>query len=198
MLQHLGTQPLETSRLLLRRFEMADAGDIYRNWVTDPEVCRFWTWQPHQNIEETKRLLAGWIQAYASPDYYHWAIVHKGRSQAIGYIYLADIDNANRSVSVHYALSRQYWNQGIMTEACRCVLDFAFCSLGAEKVHSNHHAANPASGRVQQKAGMRHVKTAYKQVPECERLSGDRCYYEITSADWNRAERWTRDKPFQF
>ena len=63
MLNHVGTQQLETDRLILRRHKMTDADDMYRNWVTDPEVCRFWQWKPHKNIDETKALLAGWIDS---------------------------------------------------------------------------------------------------------------------------------------
>ena len=51
-----------------------------------------------------------------------------------------------------------------MSEACKRVVDFAFNVLGAEKVHTNHHIENPASGKVMQKCGMRYVKTAYKEL----------------------------------
>ena len=188
MLNHVGTRQLETSRLILRRFEMTDAEDMYKNWVTDPEVCRFWSWHPHKNIKETKNLLAGWTKDYTKPDTYHWVIVSKNTAQAIGYIYLADINDANNSVSVHYALSRTYWNQGIMTEACACVIRFAFDILGTKRIHSRHHANNPASGRVQQKCGMRYSKTAYDTAPDCEDLRGEYLYHEILSSDRDRHE----------
>ena len=94
-------------------------------------------------------------------------MVSKNISEAIGYIYLADIDDTKNSVSVHYALSQKYWKQGIMTEVCKCVLNFAFNVLGLETVHTNHHIDNPASGRVLQKSGMKYIKTEYKIIPEC-------------------------------
>ena len=59
---HAGTQTIETDRLLLRKYEITDADDMYRNWVTDPAVSRFWGWKPHENIIETKSLLQGWIK----------------------------------------------------------------------------------------------------------------------------------------
>lgn len=188
MLNHVGTQQLETSRLMLRQHEMTDADNMYRNWVTDSEVCRFWPWKPHKSIDETKGLLASWIEEYTKLDNYHWIIVSKNISQAIGYIYLADIDDTNNSVSVHYALSQKYWKQGIMTEACKCVLNFAFNVLGVERVHTSHHIDNPASGRVLQKAGMMYIKTEYKIVPECGRLNGEHCYYEIKLSGWKLTE----------
>lgn len=76
-MNHAGTQLLETNRLVLRKYDSSDADDMYRNWVTDPEVCRFWQWEPHKDMEETKTLLAGWIQEYKKTDYYHWTIVLK-------------------------------------------------------------------------------------------------------------------------
>ena len=38
-----GTQRLETDRLILRRFTIEDADDMYNNWASDPEVTEFRT-----------------------------------------------------------------------------------------------------------------------------------------------------------
>lgn len=186
MLNHAGTQPIETCRLTLRRYEMTDADDMYRNWVTDPEVSRFWGWEPHKDIEETRSLLLGWMDEYAELKTYHWIIIHKSMAQAVGYIYFNEIDQTRSSVAVHFALSRKVWNQGIMTEACKAVLAFAFSVLDAERAHSRHHIDNPASGRVLRKCGMRHVKSEYMHVADCERICGEYCFYEITASDWAR------------
>ena len=187
MLNHVGTQPLETSRLILRRYEMSDADDIYNNWVTDPEVSRFWGWKPHKDINETKSELVNWIEDYSKTDIYHWVIILKSIAQAIGYIYLNKINDTDDSVSVHFLLSRKYWNQGIMPEACKEVLEFAFSVLRVKRVHTHHHIDNPASGRVMQKCGMRYIKTEYTDK-DCEPINGDYNYYEITIDDWKRTE----------
>jgi ribosomal-protein-alanine N-acetyltransferase len=179
MLNHVGTQQLETNRLILRRHEMTDVNDVYNNWVTDPEVRKFWSWDPHKNIEETKEFLIDLIGKYEKVDTYIWIIELKYISQAIGYIYLNDIDDINDSVSVHFALSRKYWKQGFITEACKRVLDFAFSVLQVKRIHTHHHINNPASGKVMQKCGMKFIETAYRSIPDCERISGNYCYYEI-------------------
>ena len=183
-MHHKGTQTLETTRLVLRRYTMTDAGDMFENWVTDPEVCRFWTWDPHKSIAETKAVLAKWIAAYDDNETYHWVIVHKEAGQAIGYIYLTDIDNQASSVSVHYLVSRAFWNRGFMTEACRAVAGFAFDVVGVQCIHTWHHVDNPASGTVMRKVGFRCVGTAYKQYPECERINGNYDLYEMTKSMW--------------
>lgn len=184
MLNHVGTQQFETVRLVLRQHDMTDADDMFRNWVTDLEVSRFWAWEPHKDVMETKSLLARWIEEYADLKTYHWIIELKSIAQAIGYIYLNAFDEADKNAAVHFALSRTYWNQGIMTEACKGVLAFAFSVIGLESVLAWHHIDNPASGRVMQKCGMRYIKTECKQVPDCERIGGDYCFYEITASDW--------------
>ena len=185
-MNHIGTQRIETSRLILRQYAVSDADDIFRNWVADPEVSRFWGWEPHKDVDETKALLKTWIDDYAKMETYHWVIVLKDNSQAIGYIYFNDINDTEESVSVHFLLSRKYWNQGIMTEACKGALEFAFAVLGVKRVHTHHHIDNPASGGVMRKCGMRYIETRHKNVPACEQISGNYCYYEITLDEWKR------------
>ena len=178
MINHSGTQTIKTNRLILRKYELTDADDMFCNWVTDPEVSRFWGWRPHKNIDETKSLLVGWIEEYDKIDTYHWIIESKEKSEAIGYIYLNEFDDINECASVHFALSRKFWNQGIMTEACKAVLNFAFSVLCVKKINTRHHIDNPASGAVMLKCGMQYIKTEYRTVPDCEQISGDYCYYE--------------------
>lgn len=177
-MRHIGTKPLETERLALRRFRMADAGDIFANWAADPEVTRFCGWEPHPDITMTQSLLKQWIRQYEDAAYYHWAIACKANSQAIGYIYLNSICPADASAAVHHLLSRTYWNQGFMTEACKRVIEFAFRDVGFLKIHSHHHRDNPASGRVMQKCGMTCIKAEYRAM-DSKQLSGEYLYYEV-------------------
>ena len=178
MILHKGTQQLETERLILRRYRMDDAADMYENWVADSEVTRFWGWKPHENIEETKTLLQGWICDYEKTDHYHWVIEDKAQAKAIGYIYLNEMDDAEACAAVHYLLSRKHWNRGIMTEACTSVLDFAFAELGLQKVVSRHHELNPASGRVLKKCGFRFLYKECKMFADCPQLDGVYLLYE--------------------
>jgi len=77
MLNHCGTCRLETERLILRRFTVADADAMYRNWASDSEVTKYLTWPSHQSPEITKTLLTEWVKSYKKDNYYQWAIVLK-------------------------------------------------------------------------------------------------------------------------
>lgn len=163
---------------------MTDADDMFCNWVTDPDVSKFWGWEPNKDIEETKSLLSAWIVDYTRLDHYHWVVVLKETSQAVGYIYLQDISEEEGNAAVHYLLSRKYWNQGLMTEACKAVINFSFLSIGLLSIHTLNHVDNPASGKVMQKSGFRYIETKYKEIPDCPRISGNYCNYEISKDDW--------------
>lgn len=39
-MNHIGTQTIETRRLVLRRFTVADAQAMFDNWANDPEVTK--------------------------------------------------------------------------------------------------------------------------------------------------------------
>ncbi len=49
-MKHLGTQRLETERLVLRPFVVEDAEAMYRNWASDKEVTRYLTWPLHETV----------------------------------------------------------------------------------------------------------------------------------------------------
>ena len=56
MLNHKGTQTIETSRLILRQARIEDADIMFHNWANDAEVTKYLTWPPHGNIEVTKKV----------------------------------------------------------------------------------------------------------------------------------------------
>ena len=47
-MRDLGTETIETKRLILRQFQANDAADMYYHYCSDPEVTRFMTWPAHR------------------------------------------------------------------------------------------------------------------------------------------------------
>ena len=47
---------LETERLVLRRWEDSDAGDLFE-YAKDPDVGPIAGWPPHQSIEESREVI---------------------------------------------------------------------------------------------------------------------------------------------
>ena len=153
-MKHRGTKKLETDRLILRRFVIEDAEDMYNNWASDPEVVKYLTWPAHSEIEVTKALLTEWIPKYENDDYYMWAVEYKENGELIGNISVVRFNEASESADVGYCMNRGLWGKGIMPEALKAVIDFLFDEVGLNRVAACHDTNNPGSGRVMAKAGM--------------------------------------------
>lgn len=152
MLKHKGSIPLSTDRLSLRAFKMDDAEPMFRNWANDPEVTRFLTWEPHGKIEVTKHVVADWVVRSKNKDNYHWLIEMDG--EAIGSAGAVVMDLPNESCEIGYCLAKEYWGQGIMTEAVAEIIRYLFSEVGFHRITSKHDVLNPASGMVMKKCGM--------------------------------------------
>ena len=165
-MKHLGTQPLETSRLILRQFTLDDAPAMHANWASDPEVTKFLTWPVHPNADVSRMVLESWVKAYDDPKYYQWAIELKEIGQPIGSISVVGQNEQTEMLHIGYCIGQSWWHKGIMTEALRTVMDFLFDEVGANRLESRHDPRNPHSGAVMKKCGMKYAGT-------------------MRSADWN-------------
>ena len=150
-----GTQRIETHRLVLRPFDVDDAEDMFTNWASDPEVTRFLTWPPHQNVDGTRWLLGQWTSHYDDGAYFQWAIEWKETGAVVGSIAVVKLEEAIESAEIGYCLGRAFWGRGIMPEALRAVMDYLFDTVGLNRVWAGHDVNNPKSGRVMEKAGMK-------------------------------------------
>lgn len=154
-MNHIGTQYIETERLILRRFEPSDAPAMFANWASDDEVTKFLTWPTHADVSVTEGILGQWVPQYEKDDYYNWAIVLKKHgSQPIGNINVAHWSEDREAPEIGYCMGRRWWHQGIMTEALAAVLDFLFDRVGVEQITALHDTNNPHSGGVMRKCGM--------------------------------------------
>lgn len=165
-MRHAGTQTIETERLLLRPLTPEDAPMMYANWANDPDVTRWLRWEPHKNADETRELLAAWALLYPNGDYYQWAIVEKATGQVFGSISVftsssaeperdlwPGFDHTNGVWEVGYCIGKAWWNKGFTTEALKAVVEYWFKNTDSSWLACCHAFENPASGRVQQKAG---------------------------------------------
>ena len=149
MLNHIGTQPITTKRLILRRFTAYDTKKAFEKWTASSD-SRFWE-PPHKNIEETDRMISEYVKNYDNADWYMWAVVFE--NELIGLVCGNEINEDIKSICVGYCITKSCWNMGIATEAVKAVINYFF-KVGFNRVFSYHNPLNPASGRVMEKSGM--------------------------------------------
>ena len=146
---------LKTSRLVLRPFESTDI-DRVAGLVNDEELLRNlrdfrWPYTRDDAQQWVERLPADWETGKSAV----FAICLNGFAppQLVGSIGLVFEQPSNRA-EIGYWIGREYWGQGIATEASVSMLDFAFSELGLHRVYAECLTRNPASAAVLKKVGM--------------------------------------------
>lgn len=148
---------LRTERLFLRPFLMTDAQPMMRLFG-DPAVMRF------GDGVQTEEWVRGWL-AWCLERYEQWgfgpyAILDQRAPQVIGYcglFFFPDIDGRTE-VEIGYRLVRSTWGKGYATEAAGAVRDYAFATLGIDRLIALIDPANVASQRVAERIGMHYEK----------------------------------------
>jgi len=158
-MNHKGTILLETDRLILRPFTMADAEPMYHNWASDPEVTKFLTWPTHSSTQVSEKVLESWCAQNEDLENYQWAIVIKEINEPIGGITVVKLNNDIASADIGYCMGQKWWGQEIMPEALKALIDFLFNEVGLNRIAACHDVNNAKSGRVMQKAGMTYEAT---------------------------------------
>lgn len=140
---------LETERLILRHFQLEDAQAVYEI-LGDKEVNRFLPMFPLESVEEAKAYIqTHYLDRYAKGDVYHYAICMKQDEKPIGYIHVSN----EESHDLGYGLKKEFWHQGIVSEAGKLLLD-SLKDADIPFITATHDVENPNSGMVMKKLGM--------------------------------------------
>lgn len=145
---------METDRLILRKFSLDDAEEMFKNWCTDSSVNKFLGWELHKNVNETKDIINKWIKEYEDGAF-NWVIELKDTHELIGSMTVIDIHEKDLNAEIGYCSGPKFWGKGYSTEALKKVLDFLFNEVGLHLVEAYHIVENVGSGKVLEKAGMK-------------------------------------------
>ena len=182
-MNHIGTHPIETERLILRRYVLEDAPMMFKNWASDPEVTKYLTWPTHDGEEVTRRIIDDWVNSYARSDVYHWGIVLRETGELFADISVVRIAEPILEAELGWCMGRKWWGNGYMPEAARAAIAYLFHEVGFNRVCARHDTENPKSGRVMQKVGMS-FEGVYRQGGLNNRGIVDEAHYAILRADF--------------
>lgn len=65
-----GTNIIQTKRLILRRFTDDDAKCVYENFGSEEAVYKNLPWEPHKNLNETKKIVHQWVEKYSELNFF--------------------------------------------------------------------------------------------------------------------------------
>ena len=176
---------LKTQRLLLRPFELIDAGDVYE-YAQESDWAQFLPLPSPYTYRDAEEFVA---RSFLAP----WdtepifAITLNGK--VIG-SFDVRVDPKNRAAEVGYAVGKAHWGQGIMAEAGSAAIDWAFREFELARICARADLKNRQSWRVMEKLGMQRegiTRSSVASVSDPDARE-DTVTYSILRDEWERLD----------
>lgn len=145
---------LTAQRVTLRFLTAADAPAIYAIF-SDGDVMRFWSRPPMADQHEADAHVRDVCAGYRSGDSVQLGIERNADRALIGTCTLFHFHWTSRRAEVGYALARSAWGQGLMHEALRALVTYAFNGLDLNRLEADIDPRNVSSARTLDRLGFR-------------------------------------------
>lgn len=183
---------IETERLILRPWQEQDAEALY-TYASDPEVGPPAGWPPHTSVENSREIIKNVL---SKPETY--AVCLKD-GKPIGSIGLhlngsTDMTDRDDECELGYWIGKPYWGQGLIPEASRALLRYAFEELGMRAVWCGYYDGNEKSRKVQTKLGFIYQhKTEGLEIRLMNEIRTGHCNL-MTKERWQKVELFRKQK----
>lgn len=148
--------PIETPRLILRRFREDDA-DAILDLYGRPEVVRYLYSEPMkpEGLGESVERRLRRPQLEAEGDMLELAAELRATGQFVGAMTFFYRSTAHSRGEIGYTIAPRFAGLGLATEGARALLRLGFEVLGLHRMEGQCDARNLASARVMERIGMR-------------------------------------------
>lgn len=140
---------LQTPRIILRPWREDDAEELYK-YASDSDIGPLAGWPAHKSVENSREIIKTVLSA---PETY--AVCLKDDGKPIGSIgfHRKDLAKGEDEYELGYWIGKPFWGQGLIPEASREMLRYAFEDLGMSRIWCGYYDGNTKSRRVQEKLG---------------------------------------------
>ncbi len=178
----------------LRPVEEKDAAVIFA--LTDANRAYLRRWLPWvdgtRSVAETRAFIERSQEQVRLGQGFQASIVYRG--QLVGVVGFVYMDAPNRRAELGYWIAEGFQGRGIMTRACRALVDFAMESLGLNRVEIRADVANVRSRAIPERLGFTH-EAVLREAAWMYDHPIDLAMYAILRRDRGRAPRVGTAKP---
>ena len=182
---------LETKRLTLRPISLEDKEDVF-DYAKRPEVGPNAGWKPHDEIKESVAFIEYCIKKKDFGQPGNYAIVYKETGKMIGTIEVHSYKGHKGEIG--FVLHPEFWNKGIMTEAAKMLIIYAFEILELKRLSYNYFIFNQRSKRVCEKLEFQFEGVLRKKFQMFNGEFIDEAVSSITDDDYNDSKlSWLKE-----
>jgi ribosomal-protein-serine acetyltransferase len=158
-----------SDRYQLRLLQPSDAQELFALTNTNRTYLQQWLpWlQSIEHIDDTRKFIGSTQQQFAEGIGLAASIRDLGGAEdrllnpvMVGLIGFNRIETQNRIGYVGYWLAAEYQGRGIMTAACRSLIDYAFGKMDLNRIVITCATENKSSRAIPQRLGFTHEGTA--------------------------------------
>lgn len=142
---------LDLGATVLRRLRIADADAVYTRYASDSEVTRFLTFRTHASVEDAAGFCTLMQAEWEAGRAFTYVMLEPGDPLPFGSIGVR-IDEFHANFG--YAMARDRWGRGHASRGLAALVGVALAQPEIYRAWAFCDAANPASARVMEKAGM--------------------------------------------
>ena len=184
--------PIETARLILRRYEDRDVRDIVEySREADYWLARSLDWKP------TGESVRAYFEAQrdqrpeAHPLWMNLMMELRSEGKVVGCVGIGVTDKEHGQASIGWMLSCRYQGQGLATEAAQALVDFGFGSMALHRIFARTGKANARSWRLMERLGMRR-EACFRQSHQVQGEWDDEFVYAILADEWRQGRAGER------
>ncbi len=175
--------PIETDRLIIRKFRPSDYVALY-DYLSDINVVRYEPYEPYTLYEARREAEF----RSNSDEFFAVALKEDRDSRLIGNLYLGR--RQFDTMELGFVFDTKWQMRGYATEAAAALLRYAFDTLKAHRIIAECNALNYRSHKLMERLGMRREAEFKKNVYYRKDSFGnplwqDTLQYAILREEWN-------------
>lgn len=135
----------QEQQITLKTFTSTDIDD-FMEWATDDEVTKYMMWNSYASRSEAESFFVNVVEKHP------WFKAICLGKKVIGSVTIDKGKGAHScKAELGYVITRQYWGNGLATQAIKLASEAGFQDLNVERIEAYVDPANTASQRVLEK-----------------------------------------------
>ncbi len=143
---------LQTERLTMRRLHESDGDALYAIF-SDSATMKYWGHLPYTEKQQALDSISDHLEHWDAGRSLCMAIESRLKPGLIGTISLFNFYEDCRRAEVGYILARAHWGTGVMSEALKAIINYAFFDLNLNRLEADIDPNNTASATLLKKNG---------------------------------------------